>query len=140
VSDGSGTTGRLACAGKGTFVSGVLTVIVVVPPGTVEVIRRVMVLVMSSWSLYGRQQLYLIFPFTMRYSRYFLHSSGLVDRWQGGYCSALNIGGFCFGHVFLLDRRRHAVSDQSLRDVGNESFHDELRRACDSGGEVDAEG
>lgn len=52
VSDGSGITGRLACAGTGRFVSGVLTVIVVVPPGTVDVMRRVMVLVISSSSLH----------------------------------------------------------------------------------------
>ena len=57
VSDGSGITGRLAGAGSGSFVSGVLTVIVVVPPGTVDVIRRVMVLVMSSLSLHVRQRL-----------------------------------------------------------------------------------
>jgi hypothetical protein len=66
VSDGSGITGRLACAGKGTFVSGVLTVIVVVPPGTVEVIRRVIVLVTSSLSLYERQQLCSCSRSTMR--------------------------------------------------------------------------
>jgi hypothetical protein len=52
VRDSSGITGRLAWAG--TFVSGVLTVIVVVPPGTVDVMRRVIVLVMSSSSLYMR--------------------------------------------------------------------------------------
>jgi hypothetical protein len=49
VIDGSGvagTSGTVAGpAGTGAFVSGVLTVIVVVPPRTVDVIRRVIVLV-----------------------------------------------------------------------------------------------
>jgi hypothetical protein len=48
VIDGSGDSGTSGVAGPaatGTFVSGVLTVIVVVPPRTVDVIRRVIVLV-----------------------------------------------------------------------------------------------
>lgn len=138
VIDGSGVSGAAwgveGPAGASTFASGMLIVIVVVPPGTVEVMRRVIVLVTSGLGVC--QRIYGRACSTRHCLRGFIDGLSLVDFRPNKYCSACHLCSCRLGDVFFLDRCRHAVGGQSLRGFGKKRLNDELRRAGDCCREV----